>query len=378
MEFNTMEPMTTANYSWLENNGSGTNTDDVYEMPIKKGVIIFFIAALPLIAITGLVGNILFMFVFYKVQSMKTLTNYYLLSLSIADSLFLGACIPLEVFSFLEAVSGESSLAVCILWTFFNMVPLFTSIFTIALISVERYIAICHPLQAKKAGRHKRILGLIITSWVVATLLALLYLVGCFNMSINLYIAYAICQILPFLFSLFVVVILYIPVIRQMKKNTLASASIRSSQNANQYFKDRRQVVKLLLITTVVFFVCMFPDCFLTLQMVLAVLGQPVPIPWDVYYNLFFFCRLLLYLNSAVNPVIYNAASSKYRRAFRKTFSHCCKKVDKAHPQFRKSSSVMSSIYWKFKSKDKKKANLGNDNDVYIISGSSTLQLQTA
>ena len=38
--------------------------------------------------------------------------------------------------------------------------------------------------------------------------------------------------------------------------------------------------------------------------------------------NFLLFCRLCIYLNSAINPVIYNAMSQKFRAAFKK-LCHC-------------------------------------------------------
>ncbi|XP_070558140.1 thyrotropin-releasing hormone receptor-like [Ptychodera flava] len=342
-------------------------------LPISKGVVYFFAIALPVIAITGLIGNVLFMVVFKTVRSMRTTTNYYLLSLSIADSLFLAACVPLEVMSFLVAVRGDDSFVTCVLWTFFNMVPLFTSIFTIGLISLERYIAICHPFKAQRPGRAKQILGLIISSWVLALILATFYLVGCFHLTVTLYVTFAICQIVPFLISLVVVIALYIPVMRRLKRQNLATVSIRALQNGSRHSRDRHQIVRLLIITTVVFFICVFPDCFLTFQVVLGVLGQPVPIPWDVFYDMFFFCRLLLYLNSAVNPIIYNATSSKYRQAFRQAFSRCCC----WSKQVTRDSSVKSTNKFSRSGRQKKRQSETNydNNSIFIIAASSLQQL---
>ena len=52
----------------------------------------------------------------------------------------------------------------------------------------------------------------------------------------------------------------------------------------------------------------------------------------EVYYssneNLMYVTGLLLYLNSTINPVIYNLISAKYRKAFKETLfnpSTCCR-----------------------------------------------------
>lgn len=38
----------------------------------------------------------------------------------------------------------------------------------------------------------------------------------------------------------------------------------------------------------------------------------------DGYYSLLYFCRIMLYLNSAMNPILYNLMSSKFRDGFLK------------------------------------------------------------
>ncbi|XP_077870612.1 kappa-type opioid receptor-like [Saccoglossus kowalevskii] len=297
-----------------------TTVAETEEAWIERGLVIFFLSVLPVIAVVGVVGNATFMYVFKSVKSMRTLTNYLLLSLSVADFLILATCVPFEYGSIHEVITGEDKKVLCVFWTLFNMVPVFTSMFTIGLISIERYFAICHPLKAYKADRRKRIVGLIIASWVVATVLSAFYLVGCFHLTVGVYVTFAICQMVPFFVSMVVVVILYSLVIIKMRKQSKVTRSVKSISN---YYRERHQVVRLLIITTLVYFICVFPDTFLNLQLVLAALGASTFIPTNVHVHLWFICRILLYLNSAVNPIIYNAASSKYRHAFKKTFANC-------------------------------------------------------
>merc|ERR1719471_1327324 len=45
----------------------------------------------------------------------------------------------------------------------------------------------------------------------------------------------------------------------------------------------------------------------------------------EVYFNLLYFSRLMFYINSAINPILYNTMSSRFRERFRRVFG-CGKK----------------------------------------------------
>ena len=50
------------------------------------------------------------------------------------------------------------------------------------------------------------------------------------------------------------------------------------------------------------------------------------------YHDLWFrmFCRIMVYINSAINPILYNAMSVKFRRAFRKLL--CLRRRERTPP----------------------------------------------
>lgn len=75
------------------------------------------------------------------------------------------------------------------------------------------------------------------------------------------------------------------------------------------------QVTKMLAVVVVLFALLWMP--YRTLVVVNSFLGKPYLDTWFLL-----FCRLCIYLNSAINPVIYNAMSQKFRTAFKK-LCHC-------------------------------------------------------
>ncbi|XP_005097426.1 thyrotropin-releasing hormone receptor-like [Aplysia californica] len=102
-------------------------------------------------------------------------------------------------------------------------------------------------------------------------------------------------------------------------KQMTESAKSQSQQN-------RKQLVIMLVGIIVLFFVCLLPFRIIALLNIFSPPGwmmqQLGPSP---FLNLMYFCRLLIYVNSAGNPIIYNIVSTKFRRAFQKVLrKYCC------------------------------------------------------
>ena len=64
------------------------------------------------------------------------------------------------------------------------------------------------------------------------------------------------------------------------------------------------------------FFFCLLPFRLLTLISV----EDSEDLSPEMYYILVNFCRVMVYLNSAVNPILYNLMSSKFRGGFLRLF----------------------------------------------------------
>ncbi|CAD5110699.1 unnamed protein product [Dimorphilus gyrociliatus] len=115
------------------------------------------------IFIVGIIGNIMVILVVARTKSMRTPTNCYLLSLAVADCLaLLSTTIPIQVDFHIQTgrwVFGEVG---CRIIIFCQYTTTTASVLSITAFTIERYIAICHPMKAQTVctvSRAKRIIG---------------------------------------------------------------------------------------------------------------------------------------------------------------------------------------------------------------------------
>lgn len=91
----------------------------------------------------------------------------------------------------------------------------------------------------------------------------------------------------------------------------------------SQAQQSRKQLVAMLVGIIVLFFLCLLPFRIIALLETFSS-NKIMQIEVEPYLNLMYFCRLLIYVNSAGNPIIYNIVSTKFRRAFQKVLTVYC------------------------------------------------------
>lgn len=91
-------------------------------------------------------GRKCYCFLFFRYTKMKTATNIYIFNLALADAL-VTTTMPFQsaVYLMNSWPFGDVLCKIVISIDYYNM---FTSIFTLTMMSVDRYIAVCHPVKA--------------------------------------------------------------------------------------------------------------------------------------------------------------------------------------------------------------------------------------
>ncbi|KAI1303099.1 Thyrotropin-releasing hormone receptor [Halotydeus destructor] len=318
-----------------------------------------------LVLVLGIAGNLLVPYVVFRTKELRNSTNLFLINLSIADLLVLVVCMPtvlIELHSNPEVwLLGEN---MCRAVPFVETAVAHGSILTILAISFERYYAICKPLKAGYKCTKFRALVIIMCVWALATLSTIptlfiaelteaQYLDGglvpvCLATPDTIWKkVYFLTAMGAFFWTpLIVLLIVYSIITKRLCLDDIRATSLVHHSEHLQ-MRARRQVVLMLAAVVACFFICLLPFRLLTIWLIFSTPDQISSLGMEAYYTLLYACRIMLYLNSAVNPILYNLISSKFRDAFMTVL--CCKRPNRLllrQSTFNTTSSslVMSSL----------------------------------
>ncbi|NXE51785.1 NMUR1 protein, partial [Casuarius casuarius] len=326
---------------------------DKYLGPRRSSFFVPVCAVYLLIFVVGAVGNTLTCVVILRHRFMRTPTNYYLFSLAISDLLVLLLGMPLELYDmwsnypFLLGASG------CYFKTLLFEAVCFASILNVTALSVERYIAVVHPLKAKYVVTRNHAKRVIITIWVMSVICSIpntslhglqpLYVPGrgrvpdseiCTlvkpRLTYNLIIQ--ITTILFFFLPMGTISILYLLIGLQLKKEKMLQAlgaksggGYDSHNTRGQKKVKRRQVTKMLFVLVVVFGICWAP--FHTDRLVWSFVSTWTSHMLYMFQYVHIISGVFFYLSSAANPILYNLMSTRFREMFKEVMCHPGRRV---------------------------------------------------
>ncbi|MEQ2252495.1 Mu-type opioid receptor, partial [Ilyodon furcidens] len=102
---------------------------------------------------------------------MKTATNIYIFNLALADTL-VTSTLPFQSVNYLMGTwpFGDMLCKMVMSIDYYNM---FTSIFTLTTMSIDRYIAVCHPVKALdfRTPRNAKIVN--VCNWILSSAIGL-------------------------------------------------------------------------------------------------------------------------------------------------------------------------------------------------------------
>ncbi|XP_014005315.1 neuromedin-U receptor 1 [Salmo salar] len=361
-------------------NGSGGLVDacltqeeylEKYLGPLRSSVFLPVCLTYLLIFLVGAFGNLLTCIVIARNKVMRTPTNYYLFSLAMSDLLVLLLGMPLELYEMWQNYPFLLGKGGCYFKTFLFETVCFASILNVTALSVERYIAVVHPLRAKYVVTHTHAKRVIMTVWGISVLCAVpnTSLHGIFTLQsaaggttrkeipesaictlvkprwmYNLTIQ--VTTLLFFMLPMLTISALYLLIGLQLKREKMlqvmeAETSLGRNSYCNvrsqQQKARRRQVTKMLFVLVVVFGICWAP--FHTDRLMWSFIDEWTSIQLEVYKYVHIVSGVFFYLSSAVNPILYNLMSTRFREMFKEVMCHRPR-----HPVPRKQSLSVTRV----------------------------------
>ncbi|CAH3149513.1 unnamed protein product [Pocillopora meandrina] len=269
-----------------------------------------------IIFVISLVANSLVCIVILRRKKMKTVTNYFILNLAIADLTLNCFCIPFDIpVQELNSIWPYGSIMCKILYPIQTLL-LFASVNTLTAVSLARQRAIVYPMkrQLTKSGAKIIITGL----WLFASIPVIPYFQALrfnpelhiceesWNDSTSTKVYTSVIFFFQYLLPFCIMFTAYFSISQELK---------RRAENGNQSMKDvqeleARKVVRMLKVVTTLFAISVLPNNVMWLWLDYGDAEKKCKYFWE----LIAFTNILIYSNSAANPICYTILNENYRQ----------------------------------------------------------------
>uniref|UniRef100_UPI00398EDE9C somatostatin receptor type 5-like n=1 Tax=Pristiophorus japonicus TaxID=55135 RepID=UPI00398EDE9C len=311
------ERINASSFSNVSANGTSVNQFMTSLTTIVLPVIHFIVGAF------GLSGNTLVIYVVVRYAKMKTVTNIYILNLAVADQLFMLGMLFIATQNALSYWPFGSFMCKLV-WTV-DGITQFSSIFCLTVMSIDRYLAVVHPIRSTKWRRPrnaKMISASVWTSSFVVVLPMIIYSEvqeGTYTCNITwpdpnpvwstAFIIYT--AVLGFFGPLLIICLCYLLIIIKVKSSGLRVGSTKRR-------KSERKVTRMVIIIVLAFVICWLP--FYVLNIINLIITLPEE---PVCVGIYFFAVVLSYANSCANPILYGFLSDNFKTSFQKVLCSC-------------------------------------------------------
>ncbi|XP_034836440.1 neuropeptides capa receptor [Maniola hyperantus] len=320
------------------------------------------------IFVTGVVGNVAVCVVIVRHPAMHTDTNYYLFSLALSDLLLLLFGLPNDLSVYWHQYPYSLGVVFCKLRALISEAASYVSVLTIVAFTLERYLAICHPLHIYAVAGLRRALRIVLALWALSLLAASPFahyttvnyhdyppasgnasLESAFCAMLELP-SWHICELSSLFFFLLpglLILCLYVRMglrIRSTHTHSPGSPGTLNGVNGSVHgearqAQSRKNIIRMLAAVVIAFFVCWAPFHF---QRLFFIYGTDVSHYHSINEYLFLAAGVFYYISATVNPILYNIMSHRYRIAFKETL--CCKRVRRKKSRYRDHSSIRETM----------------------------------
>nr|XP_018917256.1 PREDICTED: dopamine D2-like receptor isoform X2 [Bemisia tabaci] len=155
------------NLSWAINASFNETGSDGRDEPKK-----FWALILMLFPFITLFGNMLVILSVFRERTLQTATNYFIVSLAVADLLVAVGVMPFAVYVLFNGNTWGLPPLFCDFYIAMDVACSTSSIFNLVAISIDRYIAVTQPIKYAKHKNNRRVWLTIVLVWVISGAIA--------------------------------------------------------------------------------------------------------------------------------------------------------------------------------------------------------------
>lgn len=293
--------------------------DEDLERIVQMTVFILF----GFIFVAGLIGNALVVIVVAFNPLMRSTTNILIINLAISDLMFVVMCIPFTASDYIlpNWPFGDS---LCKTVQYMIVVTCLASVYTLVLMSLDRFLAVVHPISSMSIRTERNALIATVLAWVFIFTTAIptavchgeiSYMHKGVNHTACLFLEdgynHSLFQISFFLSSyvipLSLISFLYVGMLSRLWKTG------PGGKNSKESRKGKKRVTRMIVFVVVAFSICWAP-----IQIILVLKSLKLYRTTTLTVSIQIISHVLAYLNSCLNPFLYAFLSENFRKAFRK------------------------------------------------------------
>ncbi|KAG9333505.1 hypothetical protein JZ751_011480 [Albula glossodonta] len=311
-----------------EDGHEGNETTNLFQQPGWQ--VALWAIAYSFIVVVSVIGNVTVIWIILAHRRMRTVTNYFIVNLAFSD---VSMAAFNTVFNFVYALHNDwyFGLGYCRFQNFYPITAMFSSIYSMTAIAIDRYMAIIHPLKPRLSSTSTNIAIAVI--WVVAFSLAF---PQCFYSTMETTPLRTVCHVdwpgdtggkhqLSYHIALIVLIYL-LPLLVMMVTYSIIGQTLWGSEipgEASEHYQNqiraKRKVVKMMIAVVVTFALCWLP---FHLYFILGSFNEHIysqKYIQQVYLAIFW----LAMSSTMYNPLIYYCLNQRFRSGFRCAFRWC-------------------------------------------------------
>ncbi|CAL1526975.1 unnamed protein product [Lymnaea stagnalis] len=295
------------------------------------------------IVVVGIIGNCLVIVVILTDLKMRqSVTNLLIINLALADLIIMIFGVP-EIAMFMMNRGWMLGSLACRINRFILVVALYSSVISLVVLCIERFIGIVFPLKVLELCSRKKVVAVILLIWPLSIICGLPVIL--FNALVPIvpgvnhcriilpgdehgFMIYKYCESVMFYIAPLVIqVVLYSMISKRLFASNeelctrfqMRSTTNRRNDTTSDTIKARRGVVKMLISSVILYFISYSPT------QIHLYYGTFARSSFLDSWEFFVFVMVITHINSAANPVLYGIFSQNFRRNFKSCLcSWCC------------------------------------------------------